>query len=57
MTRIIDKTLITEDNCYDVSSFITEKIIAILEKRNLDVWDGYNKQYVVKLTVDEIDFD
>ncbi len=55
MTRVMDKTIISDDECYDIPSSIIEKLTVILEERTSDDWDGYNKQYVIKLTVDEID--
>lgn len=50
--RLLDKTFLTEDEQYNAASCLGEQVAEALETLDLDT---YNKQYVVRVTVDVVD--
>ena len=52
MARLLDKTTLTEDEGFRVPSEIGDWVERWMETLNID---SYNKQYVISLTVDEVD--
>jgi len=52
--RLKDITLVTEDEQCSPARGLAEQIEAVLEDLEMDT---YNKQYVVRLTVDQVDED
>lgn len=50
--RILERTFLTEDEDYNPAGKLAEQIEAVLVRLELD---AYAKQYVVRVTVDEVD--
>lgn len=50
--KILDKTFLSEDEGYDLSGKLSRAVEAALDKVKLD---PYNHQYVLRVTLDQID--
>lgn len=49
--RLLDKTWLTEDEAFNAEGFISDQLECALNNLKLDT---YNHQYVVRVTVDQV---